>query len=328
VRPFSMRHMLVVSLAAALGASGCCSSGSGEGDGGDGGTAGTAGSAGNGTTGSGGTNGGMAGGASNGGSTAGGNCADGAQWIYTVDQNNTLSAFHPDTLTFDDIGTLSCPSAGATPFSMAVDRNAVAWVLFSSGAIFQVNTSDASCVATAYVTGQDGLDLFGMGFSADQSTASANGTDTLFIAGGTSVAAAGTTPATLATVAFPSLTVTTVGSVTEGWPELTGTADGELWGFFPSPENTTTTPRIAQIDKTSGADVSSFPLASIAGSPAAWAQGFYGGAFFIFLQLETDASTNVYEVQRADGGFATALSATGRTIVGAGVSTCAPLSFE
>jgi hypothetical protein len=319
-----MRYLALISLAALAPTAGCCSSSGDNRDGG--GTA--SGGASNGTGGASGSpsNGGASGGASNGGASGGGNCATGAQWIYTVDINNTLSAFHPDTLTFDDIGTLACPANGATPFSMAVDRNAVAWVLYNNGSVFQVNTSDASCAATTFQVGQDGLKYFGMGFSADQSTQSANDTDTLFIAGGPTEATTATS--TLATIAFPALTVATLGSVT-GWPELTGTGDGQLWGFFPSNQGTTSTPSISQIDKTTAATIASFQLASIAGSPHAWAQGFYGGAFFIFLERTTlDMSTNVYEVQRADGGLTTALSNTGREIVGAGVSTCAPVSFE
>jgi hypothetical protein len=318
-----MRHLALIPIAAILAAAGCCSSAGNE-DGGDGGGS-TAGSNGSGGASGSASNGGASGNASNGGASGGGNCAAGAQWIYTVDINNTLSAFHPDTLQFVDIGTLSCPAKGATPFSMGVDRNADAWVLYSDGDIFQVNTSDASCTATTYKAGQSGLQLFGMGFSADQTTQSANGTDTLYIAGGKSVSA--TVSATLATLSFPALTVSTIGSVT-GWPELTGTGDGELWGFSPSSQNTTSTPTLSQIDKATGASQTTFQLDSIAGNPDAWAQGFYGGAFFIFLKRGSDSSTNVYEVQRADGGLTTAVPSTGREIVGAGVSTCAPVSFE
>ncbi len=308
VSPFRgpIRYLALISVAALAS---CCSS-SGNEDGG--GTA--SGGASNGS-------GGASGNGSSSGASGGGNRATGAQWIYTVDINNTLSAFHPDTLTFDDIGALACPSSGATPFSMAVDRDAVAWVLYSNGAIFQVDTGSASCSATTYQPDQDGLKLFGMGFSADQTTQSANGTDTLFIAGGATVST--TTNATLASLSFPALTVTTIGSVT-GWPELTGTGDGELWGFAPG-----TAPTLSQIDKTTGASTTTFQLGSIANTnPKAWAQGFYGGAFFIFLENSSDNSTNVYEVERADGGLTTAVPNTGREIVGAGVSTCAPVSFE
>jgi hypothetical protein len=49
-------------------------------------------------------------------------------------------------------------------------------------------------------------------------------------------------------------------------------------------------------------------------------------AFWIFLQRAfADRSTVVYKLARASGELATAIPETGRTIVGAGVSTCAPI---
>ncbi|MHB1844395.1 MAG: hypothetical protein ACYCWW_06110 [Deltaproteobacteria bacterium] len=294
--------------------------------GGSGTTAGASGGASSGGQTAGATSGGTSGGTSGASGGSSGNCAQGAQWIYVVDVANELSSFHPDTRTFQDIGKLACPAqSGATPFSMGVDRNAVAWVLYNSGEIFEVNTATASCSKTSFVTGQQGFQLFGMGFSADQTTAQANGTDTLYIAGGSGPS---TSAAQFGSIAFPSLTVTKIGSVTAGWPELTGTGDGQLWGFFPSDIGTSSTPRLSQIDKSSGSDVSSFDLPTIKGSPAAWAMGFYGGAFWIFLQRNSDPATVVYEVQRSDGGIQTAVPNAQREIVGAGVSTCAPLTFE
>src|SRR5262245_30783611 len=73
-------------------------------------------------------------------------CSDAAKLVYVVDENNTLSKFDPSTKTFMNIGTLNCPAQFlATPFSMGVDRNAVAWVLYSSGELFRVDTSNLMC---------------------------------------------------------------------------------------------------------------------------------------------------------------------------------------
>src|SRR4051812_49597795 len=67
-----------------------------------------------------------------------GGCLDAAKLVYVVDESNTFSSFDPSTLTFTDLGTLNCPgTSGDTPFSMAVDRQAQAWVLFASGKIFK-----------------------------------------------------------------------------------------------------------------------------------------------------------------------------------------------
>ncbi|HEY5946723.1 MAG TPA: hypothetical protein VIV40_14570, partial [Kofleriaceae bacterium] len=103
-------------------------------------------------------NGPDAGGGSGSGSGSGsGNedgCSDAAKLVYVVDSNNTLSSFDPATKMFKDLGTLSCAAtSGAQPFSMGVDRNATAYVLYSgvnpitgdvtSTEIFKVDTTQA-----------------------------------------------------------------------------------------------------------------------------------------------------------------------------------------
>src|SRR5689334_14342515 len=52
-------------------------------------------------------------------------CLERAKLIYTIDQDNTLRSFTPDTLTFKAIGVLNCPvDFGDQPYSMGVDHNA------------------------------------------------------------------------------------------------------------------------------------------------------------------------------------------------------------
>jgi hypothetical protein len=261
------------------------------------------------------------------------NCTSAGLLIYVVDSNTTFSTFNPENLTFHDLGQLSCPApAGEEPFSMAVDQNAIAWVLYldqstntpGPGSIFRVDPATLACTPTAYVPGQQGMSEFGMGFAFDPATAQ----DTLFIAGGPSFGVS----TQLATLSFPALNVTPVAPLTEGDPELTGTGDNQLWGFFPSEGAVgggETIPTMVQLDQETGAVLQTLELPKITGNPQAWAVGFFGGAFWIFLEPQrpagTQTSTNVYEVQRGDGGLTTAVSNTGRTIVGAGVSTCAPL---
>jgi outer membrane protein assembly factor BamB len=84
---------------------------------------------------------------------------------------------------------------------------------------------------------------------------------------------------------------TPVGTV-QDWPELTGTGDAELWGFFPSE----VTPRIAKIDKTNGSELQTFPLPTLTGMPMAWAFAFFGGDFFEFLMRANESSTTVHQV--------------------------------
>ena len=119
----------------------------------------------------------------NGNGDGGGNqdgCSDAAKLVYVVDSNNKLSTWDGATKTFSDLGTLNCPAEFlASPFSMSIDRTATAWVLYSSGELFKVNTSTLECTATSWTNAN--LVLFGMGFSTD---AVGGSTDTLYIAGG------------------------------------------------------------------------------------------------------------------------------------------------
>src|SRR5262245_9093953 len=99
----------------------------------------------------------------------GGGCPKGAELVYVIDQfSNTISSFDPSTKTFVDLGPLPCQTmAGATPFSMGVDRTAVAWVLYNSGELFHVELlNQLQCQKTTWA-GANGLHVFGMGFSTD-----------------------------------------------------------------------------------------------------------------------------------------------------------------
>jgi hypothetical protein len=248
-----------------------------------------------------------------------GDCVEAAKLVYVVDENEKFSSFDPKTLAFTDLGTLNCPGTGGTnPFSMSVDRNAQAWVLFSSDRIFKVDiVNNLACAATNYVPAQHGFEEFGMGFAAD--VAGAND-ETLYIAGGSQVDI-GSGSSLFGSIAFPSLTVSQRGNV-DGWPELTGTGDAKLWGFFPD----TSPPKVAEIDKATGMSGTTFPAPDLAslGTPQAWAFAFWGGDFWIFLQRDVDPSTTVYQVKQSDGSVTPVKRNTGRRIVGAGVSTCAP----
>ncbi|HSK03850.1 MAG TPA: hypothetical protein VK932_21500 [Kofleriaceae bacterium] len=248
-------------------------------------------------------------------SPTGDGCSDEAKLVYVVDQNRKLSQFHPQTKTFTDLGTLSCqPSSSATPFSMAIARDATAWVLYNNGELFRVETkNNLACTKAAWTPNTAGLKVFGMGFSTDQVGGT---TDTLFISGGSSTT---TSTSTLARLDMSTFQPTTAGTVT-GWPELTGTGKAELWGFFPSTSNA----RIVQLDKAGGGVLQTYPL-SLAGDPRAWAFAFHGGSFWVFLKKGSESYTTVYQVNSMTGALVGQTEATGRSIVGAGVSTCAPI---
>jgi hypothetical protein len=252
-------------------------------------------------------------------------CSDEAKLVYVVDSSGMFSSFDPRPTppVFTDLGLLStCPrNTAETPFSMSVDRDAIAWVLSSEGNLFRVDIkNNLACTKASFVPGQAGLTLFGMGFV----TNAVGGTsDTLYVAGGSDPLST-TSGATLGTVSFPDLTLATIKPVT-GWPELTGNANAELWGFYPS----ATAPKVARIDKATAVEDPIYPLPDLAGEPAAWAFAFWGGDFWVFLAKGSlDPKTAVYRVKGSDGTLTTAIENTGRRIVGAGVSTCAPVVID
>jgi hypothetical protein len=234
-------------------------------------------------------------------------CVIASQWVYTVDASGRFARFDPATLTFTDIGVLDCPDSSG-PFSMAVDQNAVAWVLYFSGELFQVDTTTAACQPTSFAPDQSGIQLFGMSFVFQPTT----GIDTLYVVG----AGSGfQTSDDLATISFPSLLLTPIAPVSIGGGELAGTGDGELWDFMPnSPEGVI----LAQLDPATAAVLSIIPLPNVQ-SGNSFATKFWGGSFWIFVDNQ------VYQVPRATGVASLAIADDGYEIVGAGVSTCAPV---
>ncbi len=239
-------------------------------------------------------------------------CSPASQAMYTVGRYGTFSRFDPASLTFTDIGYLNCETQ-SQPFSMAVDQNAVAWVVYDSGNIYEVSTADASCQATSFAINQDQIQTFGMSFLFQPTT----GLDTLYVdSWGMNI---------LATIAFPSLVLSPIAPIVEGGGllgngELAGTGDGELWDFVPGiPYDGGVEAILAQIDPTTAAipKLQSYPQLGDTGD---WATKFWGGSFWVFL------GSSVYTVSRATGELTTVIPQSDHPwVVGVGVSTCAPV---
>ena len=264
--------------------------------------------------------------------------ADGADLIYLVDDTYRMWSFDPRLLPADPfqlLGNLSC-SAGtplgswtspATPFSMSVDRDARAWVLYTSGEIFLVDTANASsCTNSGFGIGQSGFELFGMGFVADSPGSS---DETLFISGGSADV---TGSGNLGSVDPDTLLVTSIGALPSAdySPEMTGTGDAKLFGYYPSDVGTN---MVAEINKATGANVATHPLAALCSGDCvirAWAFAHWGGQFYIFittsdlLGLTNTARVILLDPDTGSNQVITGLGDTGKIIVGAGVSTCAP----
>ncbi len=249
-------------------------------------------------------------------------CPDaGGTLVYVVTSRNELYAFYPPDLGFRLIGTLACPAGSATPFSMAVDRRGVAYVLYTDGNLFQVSTQTAACVATSFRTGQSGFTTFGMGFAAD---ATAAGNERLYVAdtGGGGIGPNNDSRG-LASINTTSFALSFIGRFTPALPraELTGTADGRLFAYWPSGSAAAPRGSIAEIDARSGA-VRARTDVTIGTNSDAFAFAFYGGDFWMFNSPDGGPSA-VSRYRLADQTTDTPLTFP-ETIVGAGVSTCAP----
>lgn len=255
-------------------------------------------------------------------------CSQAATLVYVVSSEYDLYSFDPASLAFKKIGRLDCPDPGltmntleiATPNSMAIDRSGTAWVNYTSGKLFKVSTTDAKCAATTFAAGQSDFFKFGMAFATNGGAGTTE--ETLYVVGNVDQTA--TSPATglgLARIDLGSMKLTPIGdftgSVASQAGELTGTGDGKLWGFF-----TTSPASLAAIDMASGATPNVQPLPGV-DTGSGWAFSFWGGDFWFYTGETTSSVTRLQPkkndaitVVRDDVGF---------LIVGAGVSTCAPL---
>jgi hypothetical protein len=279
-----------------------------------------------------------------GGST---DCPAGAgKYIYVVSDQNDLYTFDPTLVPtptkptsnpFTKLGPLNCPPEITPPVSdndgvnsMAVDRQAIAWVNFNDGKIFKVDTTQASlpCTDTGYVPGQGGFTpQLGMGFVTASAT---DHTERLYVSdntgpGGSNVSGGGKG---LGWIDTNTMKMTATGpwvspQVAGFNAELSGTGSGLLYGFF-----TTSPSDLGQIDKTSAAVSGITPLGSVNNSQGGYAFSFWGADFWIYTAFPTNAdpnaTTSVTHFVSADGGVGVVMPDIGFTIVGAGSSTCVP----
>jgi hypothetical protein len=237
--------------------------------------------------------------------------------IYGVDDDKTLYSFDPRKLPndpFAKIGVLDCVS-DSTPFSMAVDNHGIGWVLYDDDTLFRVSILDGHCARKgSKVTGAPSS--FGMGF------VSYRGKDTLYVADDDDERGKRQL-ATVDTVSdIPSYTA--VGEIMAQQtvnPELTGTSDDKLFGYFPEPGRGF----VAEIDRKSGRLIGSKKFLPDIGGVDGYAFAHWGGTFYIFAGREDNRRTAVHAIDRKTGAYRLILEHTKLRIVGAGVSTCAPL---
>lgn len=107
-------------------------------------------------------------------------------------------------------------------------------------------------------------------------------------------------------------------------PELTGTADGRLYGYFPGEGSRGFIQELARTGEPIG---QRWNLPEANGNVSAWAFAFWGDAFYVFIHFNDDQTSHneVHVIQRKTGDSKLLIDNGTRRITGAGVSTCAPV---
>lgn len=227
-------------------------------------------------------------------------CAETTKQIYVLATDKALYRFYPDKLSFVRVGQVSCPT-GAGTFSMAIDRNGTAWVEFTDGRLFAVDTTTARCRTTPFQTKQKGFETFGMGYALNDD---GSRNETLYVAG-----------AGLASLDTKTFELKVLGSLTYGRTELTG-LDNKLFAFSVG------SGVIAGLNKTTGATEVTYRTTAV-NERAAFAFAQWGGDFWVFTG---DQHSMVTQFSPTDDESRVVVENTGMLIVGAGSSTCAPTS--
>ena len=128
-----------------------------------------------------------------------------------------------------------------------------------------------------------------------------------------------------------SRSVAAVGPSAEYSAEYSGLGDATLWAFFPDTVNNAF---VQQIDKVTGMGVGQqmgFDLAASGRQVQAWAFAQWGGTFYVFVTtvdiLGGNPNASVHAINRMTGAHSVPLENQDYVVVGAGVSTCAPITI-
>lgn len=235
--------------------------------------------------------------------------------VYVVSAENRLYAYKPQDDVFEQRGMLKCPDTfGATPFSMAVSRQGIAHVVFQNGRLYRVDVKDASCTPTDFAPNQaPGFRRFGMGYAPTPGGKS----EKMYVA----EISFHSPSKGLATIDTKTNELSYIGrfSMNPGVAlELTPSGPGPLYGYFLNFPGTGGT--LVKIDTTSGDILESTPL-DVGTNSSSLAVSWFNGYFFIFTSIRGGTEVNRYDPKAKQTKVVATIN---QTIVGAGVSTCAP----
>lgn len=237
--------------------------------------------------------------------------------IYVVDDDATLFSFDPKKLPgdpFHRIAKLTC-DPDSTVNSMAVDRVGIAWLGYHNGKVHRASIIDGRCSSAGAVP-RGAPTTFGMGFVTDGPKAT---TEKLFLAGGP-VEGVAKSLATLDTSSTPATWTAIAALRAPEHPELTGTGEGRLFAYFPSPGRGF----VQELDRATAKPIGrKWVLEGKGQHVSAYAFAHWGGVFYVFTTV--DDNSLVHAIHMKTGKQELVKDQLPNRIVGAGVSTCAPL---
>jgi hypothetical protein len=241
--------------------------------------------------------------------------------IFVLSKTAQLWKYFPTTQALEMLGPIDCGVEPST-FSMGVDRQGFAWVQFSDLQLRKIDVTDvAQCSDPGFAPMQQGIENFGMAFvsnSAEDKCDRIYGNHYNGVAEGAQVAE-------FFSVDPVTLDVVVHGMSDYGLAELTGTGDGRAF-LFAGPDPS----RLVEVDKASGATIAITPLPGVK-TGGGFAFAFFAGDFYFFTDAESDGSSEVTRIDYDDSDnngqqdLDVVLEDAPIRIVGAGVSTCAPL---
>ncbi len=240
--------------------------------------------------------------------------------IFVLSITAELWKFFPADNSFVKLGNLTCNLPPAT-FSMAVDRLGYAWVQYSGGELRTVAvTNVADCTDPGYVVGQMGITNFGMAFVSNSQS---DACDRIYGNRGNGQPE-GNAISDFFSIDPVNLDIEQIGKSDYGTAEVTGTGDGRAFLFAGA-----NPAKLVEVNKATGQKLSVFPLNGVE-LGSAWAFAFFGGDFYFFTNSQGGPNSEVTHLDYDDDDMngmqelTVVVPDAPISIVGAGVSTCAP----
>ena len=245
--------------------------------------------------------------------------------IFVLSSDAELWKYFPKTNSFEMLGALNCPGLFPGTFSMAVDRTGFAWVQFTAGELRKISVSDVSnCEDPGFDVGQQDVPNFGMAFVSNSAN---DPCDRIY---GNSFSGNGFVEGDkigdFITIDPVNLQLSKLGKTNFDGAEVSGTGDGRAFIFGGSNPS-----KLVELDKQDGSTVTVLPLGTLEINTGGFAFASFAGDFYLFTDSDNDNNSEVTRLDYDDSDnngkqdLKVVLQDVPLRVVGAGVSTCAPL---